>query len=849
MNEKDLKSLKTVRMSKAAKARIAARLDGECPKRSTHPAEKPFAEPETCHAEKSGGWDWLHGVGTAVAACLVVAVSAGMILAVQRHQPPLAPGNVVEQQAACRVPMYTPFGDILEADLLFQYPTDYTQKAAQDMQDKGISDVQMMEERTLQTELKQSLAEVFRVYGWREQENLTAPEATVTDDCIVMHIYRMPERNSDDVTAYFQFDGDGQHFVRVDADGETKWYDLDEEIIRCLRSIIIEQTAAEYHPAERGFADVMSRINDACDDAGNPFNLTDGQEAALSTLLNRSVLYAWNTLREPDPRHGRYIRLQLMEPTKAGKPQTYGTMTFWLDTGCLTYEISETYHGSGDDADVSGSVHSYQDYWVDDGAFMEAAEQLLRDGMYPGCPVGDLMDTELSADPEPSGLNQDTWKGQLSAYLNSLTWLEIPCPVDGREQYKQLELVYVRDDKKYALTFYPEMNFMEWTEEHEKYTFVSEDNTQSHIVSHYFAMPPEVWENVKAIMQNPTSENDLPFRELLEKNTLYHWNQELTDTQKQNLLRVLDQVDTSDPTEETGEVSIKDEHTISIGIGEPCGVESSENAKGFLYFCKESQTLACSLKSASGTFQATRYPLDEDLYRAVSSAVSNQPFMNLLLSSYMPECTVTNTWESGKRFGVTLPDEGVRFTFDTFKMQELFETFDWTPVNVPVQNWTPGYVTMHLGMRSELRFGTTPNDSYGHYLIRYQNGNNEASVYYADEDFMKQFMQLLSSSQDHPHSDDADSDNKMLISIASDYLRNNVPSVIDTILWDGTEVTQINKLPENYVPVAMLEWKYGSELTGDFWLVRFHTTQDALLGTEDVYLTEDGIVIGLGIRE
>ena len=226
-----------------------------------------------------------------------------------------------------------------------------------------------------------------------------------------------------------------------------------------------------------------------------------------------------------------------------------------------------------------------------------------------------------------------------------------------------------------------------------------------------------------------------------------------------------------------------------------------------------------------------------------------QPFMNLLLSSYMPECTVTNTWESGKRFGVTLPDEGVRFTFDTFKMQELFETFDWTPVNVPVQNWTPGYVTMHLGMRSELRFGTTPNDSYGHYLIRYQNGNNEASVYYADEDFMKQFMQLLSSSQDHPHSDDGDSDNKMLISIASDYLRNNVPSVIDTILWDETEVEQINKLPENYVPVAMLEWKYGSELTGDFWLVRFHTTQDALLGTEDVYLTEDGIVIGLGIRE
>ena len=195
--------------------------------------------------KNTGHFDWLHGGGSVLAACLVVVVTVGMIVAVKQAKPPISPGTPVTEQAACKVPVYTPFGNILDAELLFRYPTETTRNAQQQMRENGNPDAVLMEERSLTKEQQQALAEVFRVYGWREQANNSAPESTVTDDCIEMHLYRTPERNSDDVTAYFQFDGEGQHLVRVDENGETKWYDLDEDIIRCLRSIIIDGQITE----------------------------------------------------------------------------------------------------------------------------------------------------------------------------------------------------------------------------------------------------------------------------------------------------------------------------------------------------------------------------------------------------------------------------------------------------------------------------------------------------------------------------------------------------------------------------------------------------------------------------
>ena len=113
----------------------------------------------------------------------------------------------------------------------------------------------------------------------------------------------------------------------------------------------------------------------------------------------------------------------LLIPNMAPEAKLYGRMTFWLDTGCLMYESANSFHESEETILLSGFSHTYQYYWVDEGAFMEKAKKLIREGIYPGCPVGDLTDAELSVSPEPED-SGTAWEPQLSAYLNSLEWTE-----------------------------------------------------------------------------------------------------------------------------------------------------------------------------------------------------------------------------------------------------------------------------------------------------------------------------------------------------------------------------------------------------------------------------------------
>ena len=80
---------------------------------------------------------------------------------------------------------------------------------------------------------------------------------------------------------------------------------------------------------------------------------------------------------------------------------------------------------------------------------------------------------------------------------------------------------------------------------------------------------------------------------------------------------------------------------------------------------------------------------------------------------------------------------------------------------------------------------------------------------------------------------------------ARGYLIANSAAMIETVTnWDSPEITQIPALPEHYVSVTDA---YDPE--GMFWQVVFTTTQDALLGPQIVYLDQDGVVVGLGIRE
>ena len=80
---------------------------------------------------------------------------------------------------------------------------------------------------------------------------------------------------------------------------------------------------------------------------------------------------------------------------------------------------------------------------------------------------------------------------------------------------------------------------------------------------------------------------------------------------------------------------------------------------------------------------------------------------------------------------------------------------------------------------------------------------------------------------------------------ARDWLTEHAPEIIPTITnLNAPEVTQVNTLPADYAPVTN---EYDTE--SPCWCVHFTTTQDAVLGAEDVYVDANGVVFALSLRE
>ncbi len=487
----------------AARERIRRRLTAQI----TDPEQERFAEQEHYHVPTERRIDRFRGIAVGVAACMVLGLTTGALLSL-RHHTPLQPGTELIE---CRVPIYTPFGDITQTQPIFQYSDASTQAMQAQIRENIAPDAILQLERTIPTECVQALGEVFRVYGWRDMVNDQNPDDTITDDCIVMHLCENPENHSGEyLTAYFQMDDTlDTNYVRVDANGETRWFPLDAEIIRCLRSAVIDLQTPVYQPPERAFTEVMSRIMGVTDENGNRLATMQepGEWAALSTLLNRSTLYEWNTLRELDPCHGRALKVQLM--TSNGTE----SLTFYLDTGCLQYQITHTMDDSQWDVLAYGSDTRYSYYWVDEGAFMEAAEKLLRNRIYPGCPM-ELSSAVLTDVPET--VTAPDFQEQLSTVFERIEWKETACPYAADVQADHLgwELDYTDADTNvngaHSIRFYPDSQVIEWTEEHHPYTFVSADGMESRIVSHYFAVPPEVWEQLYALFGTAPGQEDIP---------------------------------------------------------------------------------------------------------------------------------------------------------------------------------------------------------------------------------------------------------------------------------------------------------------------------------------------------
>ena len=179
--------------------------------------------------------------------------------------------------------------------------------------------------------------------------------------------------------------------------------------------------------------------------------------------------------------------------------------------------------------------------------------------------------------------------------------------------------------------------------------------------------------------------------------------------------------------------------------------------------------------------------------------------------------------------------------------QELFDELSWQEITpVEFHNRIVGYIDVDLG-NSSLLIGTEPNED-GNCLINYQN-QSEVLYYYATKEQIQRLLEILSKGNTISSGDDAAKESEQIVQNAKAFLQNNCADILDTIDWSLTDSGKTVKLPDSYQEVAQLEWKPGSERTGTFWQVTFHTSQDALLGPVIVYLTEDGTVIGLGERE
>lgn len=392
---------------------------------------------------------------TALAACAVLTLTGAAIHTIrQAETPPLAPGT---EQAACYDNSFTPFGNLSGSTLGFAYPPEFET-------DSMIPEGTMLLVRDeLPPNLTASLLEVFRVCGWEPiyESALSDTQKAIpqSGDYLIMHIYRdANDKSSECATAYFQFD---THITRVDvAGGGSTWYALDDECIRCLRSIVIDQQETAYTPLERCFGTLAGRIRnltDSLDADGITHDLTAGQEAMLDQYLDSETFYPWNYLRNGGEHipSGRCLTLHLQN--SEGDPET---VDFFTEIGCIKYTRShtETYTDAamtGTDARTYGEL-----YWVDDERFMEQMEALLLDGICPLSPVGDVTAWESVT---VGGEILPTEQAQaLKAQLAGMQWKEIECPVNPASlaDAAVCDLLGMTGDEGTALRLYPEIPLM-----------------------------------------------------------------------------------------------------------------------------------------------------------------------------------------------------------------------------------------------------------------------------------------------------------------------------------------------------------------------------------------------------
>ncbi|MBQ4466548.1 MAG: hypothetical protein II916_11435, partial [Oscillospiraceae bacterium] len=447
---------------------------------------------------------------TGLAACAMLAVTGLGIWQISRARPLINPAAQLSDAPESRE-VYTPFGDLTVTRPYMTYPDDTTRGAEEQLREQVDAEATLRLQRWLTEAETQALEAVFENYGWCEQAE---PEAVCGNiECITMELHLEPERfDTKYLTATFQVDPAlEEHYVMVQTNAGTKWYALDEELIRCLQEIVVFQnTDVEYAPPERAFSDVFMRIRGIGSSDGTPIPCTDGQQAALSDLLNANTLYEYNTLRSADPAHGESLTVHLQ--TDDGEE----TLVFWLDTDCLMYEAHQVSHEEGENGTADASVPSRRYYWVNEDTFMLTVKHLLIDGIYPTCPMGELDGEEFSVDGVPLS---DAQAASLREILTTNEWRAIECPVNS-EFKAETESLCITTSRG-ELHCDPEHGYMEWREEREGYgvfTPVSPAEpdawNESHMLCYPVPMPPELWDAIRSCVPLPEkspTERDIPY--------------------------------------------------------------------------------------------------------------------------------------------------------------------------------------------------------------------------------------------------------------------------------------------------------------------------------------------------
>ncbi|MBR3629237.1 MAG: hypothetical protein IKN55_02035, partial [Oscillospiraceae bacterium] len=166
-----------------------------------------------------------------------------------------------------------------------------------------------------------------------------------------------------------------------------------------------------------------------------------------------------------------------------------------------------------------------------------------------------------------------------------------------------------------------------------------------------------------------------------------------------------------------------------------------------------------------------------------------QPFMPLELSSALTTFRCVEVDGRGKLFGVQLPENNTVFTADLFEVQKTLDTLRWEPVELPVENWRPGYIEMNC-MGGTMLFSMSAYDDDGHWLLRWNGSDGTVRQYFADEAFMASLVKTLAETAQTAQVDSRLTDFE-IASAARDYLQSVYPALSESVYSAITEVTSL----------------------------------------------------------